>query len=382
MLPLKLPMSSPKPKLLVIFPDEYLAYSPSVINLRDVLSEDFDVSVLAFAPQHVTRQRLERPGITYLSIPRAMETTCAWLSGWVARLGRPFNCLKALRALWLLRAARRFRPDQVVGVDFLGLWVAQKAFGSGHLLSLEIRLEDYFYRRANRAAIRSVLTQDEERYRHQFPDGGVQPPHFVVPNSPVFRPLPDDVRRGRDPSRLVFFGSALAEFGIFQCLDFLVAHPRFTLTVRGAMSETIRAEIAARYGELLADERLIVDRQYVENDQVAAYLSQFRIGLCCYDLSQFGANAFNYATGSAGKLFNYYAAGVPVVGSDLPGMRSVREFDAGVLIPAFTPENLLAAVERIEADYDRLAENALRAAAHFSFDRAVRPFRDFLLTGR
>ena len=71
-----------------------------------------------------------------------------------------------------------------------------------------------------------------------------------------------------------------------------------------------------------------------------------------------------------------------MIGTDIPGLDSVREFATGVLIPEFTPEAIYAAIEKIGPERERLRANCLRAAAHFSFDNAVAPFVDFLAARR
>jgi glycosyltransferase involved in cell wall biosynthesis len=73
------------------------------------------------------------------------------------------------------------------------------------------------------------------------------------------------------------------------------------------------------------------------------------------------------------KLFEYMAAGRPIVASDLPSVREVlhHEIDA-LLVPPGDHEAMAAAVERLLADRAlsaRLAEAALAAAPAYSWDR-------------
>ncbi len=73
------------------------------------------------------------------------------------------------------------------------------------------------------------------------------------------------------------------------------------------------------------------------------------------------------------KLFEYMAAGRPIVASDLPSVREVlhHEIDA-LLVPPGDHEAMAAAVERLLADpalSARLAEAALAAAPAYSWDR-------------
>ena len=77
-------------------------------------------------------------------------------------------------------------------------------------------------------------------------------------------------------------------------------------------------------------------------------------------------------------MFNYFAAGVPVIGIDIPGLQPVRDFDCGVLTKDMQPESIKNAIVEIESRFDYYSENCLRAAAHFSFDKMAEPFLDYL----
>jgi len=81
------------------------------------------------------------------------------------------------------------------------------------------------------------------------------------------------------------------------------------------------------------------------------------------------------------KLFEYMAAGRPIVASDLPSVREVLhdEIDA-LLVPPGDHEAMAAAVERLLADRTlsaRLAEAALAAAPGYSWDRRAERLEAF-----
>jgi glycosyltransferase involved in cell wall biosynthesis len=73
------------------------------------------------------------------------------------------------------------------------------------------------------------------------------------------------------------------------------------------------------------------------------------------------------------KLFEYLAAGVPVVASDLPAIRDViRDGVNGVLVPADDPRALAAGITRILSDRafgKRLARNGLQTVRGNSWER-------------
>lgn len=75
----------------------------------------------------------------------------------------------------------------------------------------------------------------------------------------------------------------------------------------------------------------------------------------------------NYRFSLPNKLFDYLHAGLPLLATDLPEVAAVvRQFDAGVILPAATTPAIVAAVNALRADPARrsaLARNATFAAA-------------------
>lgn len=368
---MKLPPAQRKKRVAIVFPYPNIAYSPSVVNLYDALCDDFEVHILTFTPSDFSSQRLEGRQVRYVGIP-------LWMRRIVGKIGEilNFNLYHRLLLCLLARAGRGQSFDEAIGVDFSGLWVAARLSRNIHLLSLELLDRDPFRNATPLRRIHSVIIQSEERYRYLFPKTDLK--RFLIQNAPVYRPLPPQVPRRNS---LVFCGTAIVQFGIFRCLDFIAAEPQLMLTIQGAVPAPVRTAIQERYPKLLRDERLKINDLYIEREQLSEYLSQFYIGFCCYDLTVPGMNTFNYLSAPSGKLFAYYAAGVPVIASNISGLRSVEEFEAGVLIDEFTPTALRGAVARIERDHARMRENCFKAAAHFSFDKACQPFRDFLQAG-
>ncbi|HJX72586.1 MAG: glycosyltransferase family 4 protein [Candidatus Deferrimicrobiaceae bacterium] len=82
------------------------------------------------------------------------------------------------------------------------------------------------------------------------------------------------------------------------------------------------------------------------------------------------------------KLFEYMAAGVPVVASDLPAFREVlRDGENAVLVPPGDPEALAAGIGRVledEALASRIAARAREEAAEYTWDRRAGKIREVL----
>jgi hypothetical protein len=148
-----------------------------------------------------------------------------------------------------------------------------------------------------------------------------------------------------------------------------------TLTLKGVfVPESYRNKVMNKYSKHIKKGRLIIDDSYSPQDEIIQYLSIFDIGFCFYDFSMININDFNYISCPSGKLFNYYAAGIPVIGNCFLGLKTVTDFKAGVLLDHVTPETIISAIKQIEKDYDNFSKNGLEAAVHFDFKRAFDRF--------
>lgn len=382
-----------KKSILIVFSDEWVAYSPTVINLYDVLSEDFDVRIVAFESSLNNQKKLMDRNADCIDISkentlpinkaiylffRLIEKTLTLNSKIdVFGLFKKVNSYSLLKAFLLWKKIRGLQVDEIIGVDFLSLWVAQTVFGKGHLLSLEIGdipNNNVFYRLVNKNKIQSVLIQTEERYQYLFDSLKIKT--TLVQNAPIFKPL---VSYPSNCEGLIFCGLAAPKHGINECLDFIAESSEHIMTVKGIVPEDVKQKIQSKYEHLVSQGRLILDESYVEREDFAEYLSQFDIGFCFYDLDPSSSSYFHYLTAPSGKLFNYYAAGIPVIGSDIPGLSSVKDFEAGVLVKNRSAESLREAINTIRADRMKFKKNCLKAAEYFSFDKAIKPFRAYLL---
>lgn len=132
------------------------------------------------------------------------------------------------------------------------------------------------------------------------------------------------------------------------------------------------------YKILLDEKRISINQDYLKSEDFIKFLSAFKFGFVFYqwDLIR---ESFNYQSAPSGKLFMYFAAGIPVIAANIPGFQLIREFHAGVLVDNYEPETIFSAVKQIESDYRRYSEGCYRAAAHFSFDKSIRPYVKFLL---
>jgi glycosyltransferase involved in cell wall biosynthesis len=361
-------------KVIILFPDEWLSHSPTVLNIAHNLSDRFDITIFAVDDGIFHNDALVGDLYRFVRIPRG-------LSKFFLRKARTVYDIVKACLLYRALTAEGFThpPDEVIAVDALGLWVALRLFDRCHFLSLEVK-KDWFFRHTDLDRVDSIIIQTEARYRFLFeePRGTV----FYVQNAPALTSVPVAERK-TFRRRLIFFGNVMPSHGLFDCLETIdslcQSDGGYTLTIKGVIPKAwVRAMITIRYRRLFQRSCVTLDEQYTPQAEIIDYLSAFDIGFCLYDFRLIAKNDFNYLSVPSGKLFNFYAAGVPVIGVDIPGLHSVREFKTGVLVDRLSAGTLRQAVAEITRDYDQYRRNCRIAAEHFDFQKAVGPFREFL----
>src|SRR5919199_515045 len=130
----------------------------------------------------------------------------------------------------------------------------------------------------------------------------------------------------------------------------------------GAASARLQRRLAER------DDVLVLGR--LPRREMLAYVKNFDIAL--YPRAHEGGVR-------AAKIADYLAAGVPTVSYDLEVTRDVRDAGAGVLVA--TPQDFVAAVERLardEAERRRLAAAAAGGGKARDWDSLAREYADIL----
>lgn len=343
---------------LLVFPDDWISYSPTVLNLLSLLNvRGIETNVITFEADH---QVNELPGRSAaIRIHRRVKQALTRYN--------MYSTYKLRRLIGRLRKEPRY--DHYVGVDSVGALALQLAgIKSFDFLSLEVQ-RDGFFQRIDRSLIRYAVIQSIERYSYLFPSDG--PTYFLIQNSPI---MDSDAapRTLHGQPKLVFLGNAIPSHGILECIAFIAATPDLTLEVCGLVPPNIAQCISSSP----AADRIKVRTDYVSQADIRRYLASFDIGVCLYNVEN---SDFNYQSVPSGKLFNYFSVGLPVVATNLPGLRSVRDFAAGVLIESNSAPNIGRAVAQIRRDYWSCSNGAARAGNHFSFDRMAKPYVDSLL---
>lgn len=371
-----------KKKVTILFGSPHLSYSPTVIGLYDLLSPHFDVTIVAKSPKFFDNKPLPNRRVVYMEeltgkpeklANQMLYFLTSFFNKDIALLKKNFHHSYFYEYKFIKHYLKKENPDFIIAVDFKSLWYTQSLNKKAEFLSLEIVPNDTFYENCNFQNINSVIIQTEERYEHLFK--GKEFKTFYIQNAPIYIPSQSNLNR----EGLVYCGTAWDAFGFYHYLNFLKEFPDYTLTVKGAILNDDKTRVEKEYNDLISGERLIIDDDYLDDTEVVDYLRKFRVGFCFYNFEIDWVNTFNYFSAPSGKLFKYFAAGVPVIGVDISGLSSVREFDCGILIKDLSPKSIKSAIDKIESNFEYYSQNCLKAASHYSFDKAAKPFIDYLV---
>ena len=394
---------APGRRVCLIFWEGYLGVAPSLFTaIKVFVREGHEVHVVTRLAEPEYPDTGELPGCVEVE-------ACLPVSRRIARLGVPGNLpdledrrrlepatnpvLRTLRRAWqgLLLAAdfvqflafarrrcARQRPTAVVGVDPLGLVVADLARSKGSLLlywSLELffldRLRHPVLRLLKRAertcsrCARLTVVQDARRAESLVAENRLDPRHIaIVPNAPLG---PGPAQRGRlfherfglpPSSRVVLHLGMIGDEVLSRELATAASrwrdgtHLVFHERVRRSPEEPLLKELVA-----LGGGNVHLSLEPVPLDQLDGVVASADAGVALYR-ADLGPN-FALMASASGKLAYYLRCGLPVVCLDLPGMREIAEgFDCGICVDV--PERIGDALETIWARYDELSRNAVR----------------------
>ena len=175
------------------------------------------------------------------------------------------------------------------------------------------------------------------------------PERRTAPTQRDLRGLAGGDRLAQDRPIVLYLGGLMGGRGLEQLVDAMavVDGPQLVLLGDGQLAEPLRARAMALG---------IGDRVHllppVPPDEVVAHAASADVGV-----SPIVPSCLNYRYSLPNKLFQYMAAGIPVVASDFPQVRDVVESSgAGIVADTTRPAAIAAAIERVLSD----PENARR----------------------
>ncbi|WP_266169820.1 hypothetical protein [Dyella subtropica] len=360
--------------MLILFPDDWAAYSPTLLRLADLLSKYFTVHAHVLDTGRVDNGILDPARFHRIKVP-----------GLLAQLLKKTGCYRLFRTLALAHSARKDigNSTQVIAIDADGAMAAKLLGKPFHFLSLEIGWHPILQRLVGKHAL-SITIQSPERLEYQFGKAiASKLPVFYVQNAPdaPISPIASTHHAiDRSSPRLVYLGHIMPLHGLVAMLELIRAWPEATLTLQGIHTEQGLAIIREQYQDLVNAGRIIISKHYVPESSILTFLSNFDIGLCLYELDRHSSD-FNYLSSPAGKMFNYFAAALPVIASDFVGLNPVSLHHAGIQVRSHRTETLLEACQNLMTDYTTFSEGARKAAVHYDFRRSASHLINLLRDG-
>lgn len=373
---------SVRKKILILFEGAHIAYSPTIAQLYGELEKDFEVTIFAQNPGDFSKN---------ISLPYRLEVY-KYKKGISSYFYRAMFMLKSLvskeakqvalisngnfqdyyfRFFRIKQFVNRKQFDKIICVDVKNLLFVNSILKTrSYFLSLELFSHEKLMPLINTSLIDCVIIQSPMRYEYIFKNKTIRT--FYIQNAPVYNAALIKEKR----SGLIYSGTAWAPFGFEYCLNYLKEHNNEQLTVLGTLKDKLIEENSA-FAELLSTKRLIINPNYISDEEVVPFIADFEIGFCFYNFDFDWINTFNYLSAPSGKIFKYLAAGVPVICNKIPGFDFVDEFECGVRLNNFDPNSIEAAVKKIRSNYTHYINGTTKAAEHFSFNKAVKPFLEF-----
>lgn len=361
---------SKKKSILIVFPDEWLQYSPSVQNLYSCCEKEHDTKLV-----YIDNGKFQNEGIVENSSTIKIGKTAAYF--WRKTFGYKFY--KVLRLFFTLLFIKLFdrKYDIVIAIDSSGYFPTKILFPKTIYFSLETE-KDRFYQLDLKLGIETMLIQSPERKEFMVgQDDTIKV--FYLQNSPI---LESKIQRfsGIKQKRILYMGNIEFGYGLEHFIDCIRSlNDEYTLTLKGIRNEKYDQWLQNRYKDLIEKGKLLFDFTYVEQSKIIEFVSQYYIGITGYDLD-LAKKSFNYYSSPAGKLFNYYAGGVPVIGIDIIGLKSVKDFNAGILIEEVNTEQIQSAISSIEKNYEEHSKNCIKAAEEFDFKKGFDRFIEGIKT--
>lgn len=347
------------PVALIVFPDPHLLYAPSVLNSISILGENKYKVYVVYAGTKAP-SLIPDASIAYISSPS--PALPAWLPA-RHRLSLFLGFIRLSCLCWWF--SLRLKPSISIGFDSRGFLSLRLWSKNAIYYSLEAKRDVYhlicLILGVNKLAIQSYLRKD-----YLFPESS-NVKAWIVPNSPLCSPA-----RPSPPSpapiahvSIVYSGSLIWSHFPLSIIQTLELNPSYHLTLQGSVNSEMLSLLKNQFSSLFRDRRIIIEDGYMSQKDLILYLSKFDVGLCLY--SEHLRFDFNYQTCPSGKMYNYFQAGLPCLGSDVPGLVDIRNCQAGVLLGDLSPMAIDAGIQNILENYSLYQTGCLEAAKIFDF---------------
>lgn len=355
-------------KILIVFLDEWISYSPTILNIISLFKIRYEVEILT-VNNGAYNNNYEMCHSHIININNFIYRYAAKLS--VYRL---LKTTLAIKYFFINLSKKKY--DLVIGVDSDGYFVSKIYYKSAFYLSLEIKNDLYMFL-SKILGIKNIVIQSKERLSYLNIDCHNV---YILPNSPIVLDKTKYPSIASRQYKLLYLGNVIESHGLNDCINTLyLVDEKYTLTIKGISQSSNRylKHIMQKHEKLIRKKRLIISTEYIPQEKIIDYVKTFYIGFCFYDFNLISKNDFNYISSPSGKLYNYLASGVPVIGSDIVGLKVVEQFETGRLIKHYSPQSILEQIKNIEGNYKKYVNNCIIASEKFEFSKNFQAIRWF-----
>jgi hypothetical protein len=375
----------------ILFPYTWFPQTPTVMGLYKEIKKHADVKILTLYNEN-RGSILDNPDFIYLNryssnfqkyiAEKRSYFSYQWLKVYKKLFPGKSRKFETLNTDWLQwnwsmnQYLKQYPGCNIIAVDPGTAIFCQLTNRSYHFLSTELQTERLEEMKVlDWRLIQSVIIQTKRRFEILTIPGKEHIKQvFYIQNAPNFTA---PAKRSVASNKLIFGGGLWEGFGYVYCMELVRKYKQFTLTLKGTPQgdlERYKKEYAAE----IATGQIVINTGYSETEAFNNLLLDHSIGFSFYDLNhpEISKSVAHYTTAPSGKMFTYFGLGIPVIGS--AGLNEIEEFEAGVTLSDYSPENMCKAAEKILSDYQRYSDNALKAAAHYSFNEMAQPFISYL----
>src|SRR5580698_468100 len=166
--------------ILILFHGEHIAYSPTVIQLYDMLAEKYNVTITAQYPLSFNDQKLENRNVVYHRFfhvkSRYFYMALFPLIALFNKEARYFRKNKInykqyfFRFLFIKKQLRKTKYKRVISVDIMNLLFCSILKTPTDFLSLELCVDEQHLPLVDTHYMNCVIIQSKERYEYLFKD--------------------------------------------------------------------------------------------------------------------------------------------------------------------------------------------------------------------
>lgn len=169
---------SEKEKILILFHGEHIAYSPTVIQLYDMLSGKYDVTITA---EHPITFNNQKPGNRKVLYHRHYHVKGRLIYLFLFYLALPFSKEARyfkrnkinykeyfFRFLFIKRLLKKNKYKRIISVDTMNGLFCSILKVPTDFLSLELCVDEQYFPLIDPAYINCVIIQSKERYEYLF----------------------------------------------------------------------------------------------------------------------------------------------------------------------------------------------------------------------